>query len=457
MAKTTTTFVCQECGANFTKWSGKCFDCGAWNSISEFKVAKPTKGDRSAKGLGAGELNAGDLAAKSLSEFDENGVGKGTRYSSGFSEADRVLGSGFLPGSLLLVGGEPGIGKSTLLLQFLGALSAAGEDCLYISGEESGAQVSARARRLGITALDKLKFLSTASLETALAAVDTTAAKIVVVDSVQTLYSDAIESAAGTVSQVREITQNFLRAAKTKNIIAILVGHVTKEGTVAGPRLLEHMVDGVFYFEMAPSGGFRLLRGQKNRFGPTHEVAVFEMGSHGLRQVDNPSARFLEERAKDTAGSSVVAHLEGSRPFLTEFQSLTQKCHSGFPRRTVQGVDQNRVSVLLAVIERSLRYSFSDVDVYCKVASGARLEEPAADLPVLTSLLSAALDKPIPSNLIVMGEVGLGGEVRGVPGVGARLMEARSVGIDRAIVPASNLKEAKEVAGIRLESISNIR
>jgi DNA repair protein RadA/Sms len=454
MAKAETSFVCQECGASSSKWSGKCFECGAWNSIVEFKVSAKEK--RSSGGrLGPAALAASGEKAAPLHRWSEKKEST-ERLRTGFSEVDRVLGGGFLPGSLLLFGGEPGIGKSTLLLQVLGALSSATR-CLYVSGEESGPQVAHRAARLGFSKSDELLFVSTADLSTVLTTIEETKPPVVVLDSVQTVSSAALESAAGTVSQVREVTQALLNVAKSSGAIVLLVGHVTKEGTVAGPRLLEHMVDGVFYFELSSSGGYRLLRGQKNRFGPTHEVAVFEMGSKGMMQVDNPSARFLAERADGVPGSAVVAHLEGSRPFLTEFQSLTQRCYHGFPRRTVQGIDQNRVSVLMAVLERSLKVSFAELDVYCKVASGARLEEPAADLPVLASLLSAALGKALPQDLILTGEVGLGGEVRSVAGLGARLSEAKSVGIRRAIIPEANRREADEIRGIDVFPIRDVR
>ena len=375
---------------------------------------------------------------------------------SGFGEVDRVLGGGFVTGSILLFGGEPGIGKSTLLLQIIGSLTARGKTCLYLSGEESASQVEARARRVGIELNDHLVFLATSSLEEAVAAVEKVKPYLVVVDSVQTLSTHTLESSAGTVSQVREITQSFLNLAKGTGVVTLLVGHVTKEGQIAGPRLLEHMVDGVFYFELAASGGYRLLRGQKNRFGATHELAVLEMSSVGMIEVPNPSVRFLAERSSGLAGSAVVAHLEGSRPFLTEVQALTQRCYQGYPRRTVQGVDQNRISVLLAIIEKRLGVTMSDHDIYCKVASGARIEEPAADLPLLFALVSAQTGRAIPGDMILMGEVGLGGEIRSINGLGARLNEAKSVGLTRAVIPASCERDAREVKGVKLAAVKNI-
>ena len=327
---------------------------------------------------------------------------------------------------------------------------------MYVSGEESAAQVAARAKRMDIKSDDHLHFLPTTDLDEALKGFEKLKPQVAVVDSIQTLSSADFDSVAGTVSQVRAATHALMELAKTTGTIVLLVGHVTKEGTVAGPKLLEHMVDGVFYFELATSSGYRLVRGQKNRFGGTHEVAVFEMSPKGLLQIDNPSARFLAERAKGMVGSSVVAQLAGTRPFLTEFQAIVQRCFQGYPRRTVQGVDQNRIAVLLAVAEKCLGVIFSDQDVYCKVASGDRIEEPGADLALLMALVSSLVEKPIPADLILIGEVGLGGEVRSVPALAARLSEAKSVGITRAIVPSWHLKEAAEVKGVEVIGVKTL-
>lgn len=451
MAKNNTHFVCQACGATFSKWQGKCFECGAWSSLVEEKVVSVAPSKRSANTQTTGPQPLFELEKK-LSEDQFR------RIPSGFKEIDRVLGGGFVPGSLLLFGGEPGIGKSTLLLQILGELGKTGTKALYVSGEESGPQVATRAKRLKVPESANLHFLATTQISEAIAAINELKPQIVVADSVQTLESAEIDSSAGTVSQVREVTQQFMDLSKSTGTVVLLVGHVTKEGAIAGPRLLEHMVDGVFYFEMAASGGYRLLRGNKNRFGATHELAVLEMGSYGLRQVENPSARFLAERAAEMSGSAVIAHLEGSRPFLTEFQAIVQRCYQGYPRRTVQGIDNNRVAVLLAVIEKCLKLNVSDKDVYCKVASGARIDEPAADLPILMGLVSALLDVPLPKDVVVVGEVGLGGELRSVNGVVARLMESRAVGFKRAFVPKGNLRECSELPkDIQVTGIANIK
>jgi DNA repair protein RadA/Sms len=455
MAKAHTVYVCQVCASQQPKWQGRCPECGNWNSLVEERLEKPAKGIKS--GSNSSARPSSNFGVSYPLHEEINRIPKAqVRVPSGFTEGDRVLGGGFVPGSLQLFGGEPGIGKSTLLLQVMGHMASQGVSCLYVSGEESGPQVAARAKRLGVKESENLRFIATSDLDEAKAALDELKPQAVVIDSVQTLASPSLDSAAGTVSQVREVAQSFMHYAKGKGIIVLLVGHVTKEGVVAGPRLLEHMVDGVFYFEMSSSGSYRLLRGQKNRFGATHELAVFEMGSHGLVQVENPSQRFLLERAKDSAGSAVVAHMEGSRPLMTEVQALTQKCHHGFPRRTVQGVDQNRVSVLLAVLERSLNFSLADQDVYCKVANGARIEEPASDLALAFALLSSALNRPLASDLIFIGEVGLGGELRSVPAIGARLSEAKGVGIKRAVIPKWNAQEAREVKGIELLPCANL-
>lgn len=452
MAKAQTVFVCTQCGASSARWEGKCRECGQWNTLVEEKITKAASNKPSAAVASSNRNNVAQPLHKSVGDIQHS-----ARLTSGFPEIDRVLGGGFVPGSILLFGGEPGIGKSTLLLQIIGKVSAAGGKCLYVSGEESAAQVASRASRLGVKETDDLNFLATASVEDAVQAVNDIRPHLLVVDSVQTLSTSTIESSAGTVSQVRELTQTFLNISKGSGVITLLVGHVTKEGQIAGPRLLEHMVDGVFYFELAANGGYRLVRGQKNRFGPTHELAVLEMSSQGLLEVQNPSARFLEERSVGMAGSAVVAHLEGSRPFLTEVQALTQKCYAGYPRRTVQGVDQNRISVLLAIIEKRLGISVSDQDVYCKVASGARIEEPAADLPMLFALVSAVSGRPLPPDMILIGEVGLGGEIRSVPGIAARLNEAKAVGLTRAIIPHASAKDAKEAKGVKVITVKNVQ
>jgi DNA repair protein RadA/Sms len=457
MAKSSTIFVCQSCGAKSAKWQGRCSECSEWNTLVEGiehrEKKKSGTGSKSARITGPGGSNIPEILHLAL---DKGGLRDAPRLGSGFSEVDRVLGGGFLKGSILLFGGEPGIGKSTLMLQVLSTIARGGTQSLYVSGEESGYQVASRAKRLGLEPSDQLKFLSTSSLDEVLLQLETLRPTFVVADSVQTLASENLESAAGTVSQVREVTHRLLEYAKSSDAVVMLIGHVTKEGTVAGPRLLEHMVDGVFYFESSSAGAYRLLRGQKNRFGATNELAVMEMLGSGLRQIENPSERFLMERAKDSPGSAIVAHLEGSRSFLTEVQALTQRSYQGYPRRTVQGIDANRVSVLLAVIERALGVSFAEHDVYCKVANGARIDEPAADLALVFSLLSAAKREALPPDILFVGEVGLGGELRSVPAITARLKEAKTVGVRTAVIPRWNAQEAREIKDMKVIPVASL-
>lgn len=448
MSKSISIFTCQNCGAQSNKWQGKCFDCGAWNSFVEENVEATSINKAKKK-------QSGDSKAKLLDEYLNENLDGSKRFSCGFKEVDRVLGGGFVEGSLLLFGGSPGIGKSTLLLQIISQV-AKNKKAVYISGEESGHQVANRAERLGIKNLEKLYFQSTTNLDEALSSVQTAQAEFVVVDSVQTLFSPELQSSAGTVSQVRQVTQAFMDFAKQKNVTVALVGHVTKEGNIAGPKLLEHMVDGVFFFDLAASGSYRLLKSHKNRFGPTNELAVLEMQSTGMKEVSNPSQRFLEERNVDCPGSAVVAQLEGSQTFLTEIQSLTQSCHQGFPRRTMQGVDQNRVSVLLAVLEKTLGLNFTQEDVYCKVASGAKITEAGSDLAIAMSLVSALLNKKLPADVLFLGEIGLGGELRSVSALGARLSEAKTVGIKKAYVPKWNAEELSKDQSIEVIPVSTI-
>jgi DNA repair protein RadA/Sms len=453
-SRNTTVFVCQNCGSQSPKWTGQCRECQGWNTYVEENSQTLKKLNEAQL---QGEMLAGSHEAVDLfSESPDSSLNK-ERIPTGFSEVNRVLGGGIVSGSLNLFGGEPGIGKSTLLLQIAGNLGSIGKRVLYVSGEESLSQVSSRAKRLGLKSDLNFKFLSTTDLELALDSVQKNQPHFVVVDSVQTLSTKVVESSPGTISQIRAVTLEFMKIAKVKGITVFLVGHVTKEGTVAGPKLLEHMVDGVFYFESSSNSGFRMLRGQKNRFGSTNEVAVFEMTPMGLSQVDNPSERFLAERSSDMPGSSVIAQLEGTRPIMTEFQSLCQKCYVGYPKRTVQGIDGNRVSVLLAVVEKVLGQSFSDQEVYCKVASGHRVSEPASDLAVLMSLVSALEYRPLPRDILYLGEVGLGGELRSFSGVQSRLNEAKSVGISKVILPKWLEKEAAEVKGIEVLPASTVR
>lgn len=446
MAKSKTHFICQECGADSPQWSGKCFECGAWNSLAEFKEAK-TKGSA----IKGPPLSLSSVEAKSLNQFV--GEAQQNRISSGFPEVDRILGGGFLMNSILLLGGIPGIGKSTLLLQIAGKLSSS-KKTLVISGEESGLQVADRAKRLGLS-LENIQFLSTNDLDLALQQLHSEKPEFVIVDSVQTLASNSLESSAGTVSQIREVTQKLMEFAKSTSSIVVLVGHVTKEGTLAGPKLLEHMVDAVFYFENLNEGALRILRTQKNRFGSANESAVFEMNEEGLVEVLNPSAQFLSERQSDASGTSVAALVDGTRCFLVEVQALVQKCFHGFPRRTFQGIDQNRVALLMAVLEK-YGIDFSNYDVYVKVAAGARIDEAAADLAVAAALASARLDKALPKDLLLVGELSLTGGVRSAQHVDLRIQEASRMGFKQFII-SEQARYSVATDKIKIKRVKNVQ
>lgn len=431
MAKRTTQFVCQECGAVSAKWAGKCDVCGAWNSIVE--EALPSKESPTATmGQGGRSIEFSDLKGASEILF---------RMKSTIGELDRVSGGGLVPGSVILVGGDPGIGKSTLLLQAVAKLSAgvnkqgSPTKCVYISGEESVDQVRLRARRLGLddAAVD---LASSINMRDIVATLDTAdSPDIVVIDSIQTMYIDSLDSAPGTVSQVRAAGHELIRLAKRKGFVLFLVGHVTKEGTLAGPRVLEHMVDTVLYFEGDRGHHFRILRSVKNRFGATDEIGVFEMTELGLTEVPNPSALFLAERRGNIAGSCVFAGIEGSRPMLVEIQALVAPMGGSSPRRAVVGWDSNRLNMLLAVLEARCGIILSNKDIFLNVAGGLKITEPAADMAVATAGISSLAGKPVPADMVVFGEIGLSGESRAVAQPDLRLKEAEKLGFERAMIP----------------------
>ena len=451
MAKTVTRYVCQSCGTVHRRWTGKCDGCGAWNSIvEEVEAAAPG-------GIGAGARAKGrklDLASLS-------GASDGPpRRTSGIAEFDRVLGGGLVPGSAVLIGGDPGIGKSTLLLAV--AAQAATECAVYVSGEEAIDQIRMRATRLGVA--DAPVELATAtSVRDIAASMDAAdGPDLVVIDSIQTMYVDALEAAPGTVSQVRASAQELIRAAKKRGTVLLLVGHVTKEGAIAGPRVLEHMVDTVLYFEGERSHQFRILRGVKNRFGPTDEIGVFEMTDRGLAQVPNPSALFLGEREESGArasGAAVLASMEGSRPLLVEIQALVAPATFATPRRAVIGWDAARLHMVLAVLEARCGLALAGRDVYLNVAGGLRVAEPAADLAVAAALVSSLTDCPVPDRAVVFGEIGLSGEIRAVSQMDNRLKEAAKLGFERAIVPKGQARAGKGNSirgGLRQKSIGHL-
>jgi DNA repair protein RadA/Sms len=425
LAKDRTRFVCQACGAAAPKWQGRCDACGEWNTLVE-EVAEARGPGPAAKAAGGRRLEFVGLEGKSAPP---------ARMLTGIAELDRVLGGGFVPGSAVLVGGDPGIGKSTIMLQAAARIAAAGRRALYVSGEEAVEQVRLRAARLGL-AKAPLGLAAATSLRDIAAGLESEPeAAVVIMDSIQTVWLDALDSAPGTVSQVRACAAELIRLAKTRGFALVLVGHVTKEGTLAGPRVLEHMVDATLHFEGDRGHQFRILRAVKNRFGATDEIGVFEMTEQGLVEVANPSALFLAERRGNVSGSAVFAGIEGTRPVLVEVQCLLSPSAGGQPRRQVVGWDSGRLSMLLAVLEARCAMGLGMNDVYLNVAGGLRISEPAADLAVAAALMSAATDRPTDPGMVYFGEVGLSGEVRQVAQAEARLREAKKLGFEAATLP----------------------
>lgn len=433
MAKALTEYICQQCGSAHPKWSGKCLDCGAWNSLAEERHESVPKGVKGANK--APSIEFVSLDGPNQEQF---------RKKTNISELDRVAGGGFVPGSVILVGGDPGIGKSTLLLQAIANL-AKNYKCAYISGEEGIDQVRLRAKRLQV-ANQPVNLATETNIKSILKSLeDKNPPEIVVIDSIQTMYLDDLDSAPGSVAQVRTCAQELIRTAKKKNIVMVLVGHVTKEGAIAGPRVLEHMVDTVLYFEGDRGHQFRILRSVKNRFGPTDEIGVFEMTQLGLQEVSNPSAIFLENRHEDINGSAVFAGIEGTRPVLVEIQSLVSPSPFATPRRTVIGWDSGRLAMIIAVLESRCGMSFVGKDVYLNIAGGLRISEPAADLAVAAALLSSLTDQPIPAEAVFYGEIGLSGEIRSVSQPSLRLKEAEKLGFTQAYIPKLSAKETKSM------------
>ncbi len=446
MSKLKTVFACQACGFESSKWLGRCPDCGEWNSFVEERqeVAAPGKGRPSAASLGP--------AARPL-PYDLVDGAEAARSPSGIGEFDRVLGGGIVPGSMVLIGGEPGIGKSTLLLQVAHLLARHGGPVLYVSGEESERQIKLRGERLGIEG-GALFLLGETSLERILEHVDELKPKALVVDSVQTVYSEKFPSAPGSISQVREVATQLLFIAKGRGVTTFLIGHVTKDGSLAGPKSLEHIVDTVLYFEGEKHLHHRIVRAVKNRFGAVSEMGVFEMTGAGLVPVPNPSALFLAERREGSAGSAVVATLEGSRPMLVEIQALVSPSSFGTPRRMSLGIDPNRTSLLLAVLEKRVGLELLSDDVFVSIAGGLEVPEPAADLGVAAALASSFRNRPVAPGTVMFGEVGLAGEVRGVGQAGLRVREAQQMGFTRCLLPARNVP--KDAAGIELVGIESL-
>ncbi len=450
MAKAKTAYVCTECGSEHNKWQGQCAECGVWNTLSEI-VVEPVKTaaatQRRSGYAGAGDAPKVTRLASIVGEAEQ-------RSATGIGELDRVLGGGLVSGSVVLIGGDPGIGKSTLLLQMLGAIGQRMRG-LYVTGEESLAQVAARGQRLGIV-LDGLEALAETSIERILAEAVTSKPEVLIIDSIQTIWTELLTAAPGSVSQVRESAARLVRFAKESGTSVFLVGHVTKEGGIAGPRVLEHMVDAVLYFEGESGSRFRILRAFKNRFGAVNELGVFAMSEKGLKEVPNPSAIFLSAHAQPTPGSAVMVTREGTRPLLVEVQALVDASALPNPRRVALGLEQNRLAMLLAVLHRHGGAAVYDQDVFVNVVGGIRVQETAADLPVLLAVLSSFRDRALPDKLVAFGEVGLSGEIRPVPNGDERLREAATHGFRVAIVPKANAPKKTQMGDLRIIGVDRL-
>ena len=445
MAKAKTVFFCSECGHESSKWLGQCPACKSWNTFVEENQSVTKKGGAKPRRASASPMNMSEVSIKSEE-----------RIPTGIGELDRVLGGGIVTGSLSLVGGDPGIGKSTLLLQVCRNLVNAKRKVLYVSGEESAHQIKMRAERIGAFEDELLLFCETI-LEEILEGIRKVRPEFVVIDSIQTMFSEELTAAAGSVSQVREVTAQMMRIAKEENIAVFIVGHVTKEGVVAGPRTLEHMVDTVLYFEGEREAAYRILRGVKNRFGSTNEIGVFEMCADGLTEVENPSKMMLNGRPVDASGSVVVCSLEGTRPILIEIQALISPTSFQMPRRTAVGIDYNRVNLLMAVLEKRVGLQLGGCDAYVNLAGGMRLVEPAIDLGIILAIASSYKNIPLPEDTIIFGEVGLVGEVRRVSQGDQRIKEAEKLGFKTCILPKANVDSLKIRTNMRLLGVANVR
>ncbi len=450
--KTRTEFVCNECGGTTAKWQGQCPHCKAWNTLQEFKVAQ---GAAARYGAGSPRSAGGFVdTTGSLQDLSDVAIEEIPRTVTGLGEFDRGMGGGLVKGCVALIGGDPGIGKSTLLLQVMNRLVAQGLNALYVSGEESASQVALRAQRLGITPKG-MQLMSEIELERIEDAISERKPQFVVIDSIQTLFSSALDSAPGSVTQVRECSARLTRLAKASGTSLIFVGHVTKDGALAGPRVLEHIVDTVLYFEGDTHSNFRLIRAFKNRFGAVNELGVFAMTDRGLKGISNPSAIFLSEHRDDVSGSAVLVTQEGTRPLLVEIQALVDETHSPAPRRLSVGLDNQRMAMLLAVLHRHARLSCFDKDVFVNAVGGVKIAEPASDLAVLLAVVSSMTDRPLPSGTVVFGEVGLAGEIRPAPRGQERLKEAAKLGFGFAIIPRANAPKTP-IEGLEVVAVDRL-
>ena len=445
MAKNKNFYQCQSCGHASPKWLGKCPDCGSWNSFVEEQPAPVGRNSSSVQAFGKSEA----VTLGSVEAISEN------RTPTGIKEFDRVLGGGVVPGSVILVGGDPGIGKSTLLLQAFSGLSKKSGKLLYVSGEESPQQIKMRADRLSVDS-DSIVLLPETSLEGILDSAVRMSPEAMVIDSIQTVFTQEMLSAPGSVGQVRECAAKLMLYAKRSNTPVFIVGHVTKEGTIAGPRVLEHIVDTVLYFEGDRGHSYRILRTIKNRFGSTNEIGIFEMSDSGLKEVDNPSELFLSERPHNVSGSTVVASLEGTRPLMVEIQALVSRTNFGMPRRTSIGVDFNRVNLLVAVLEKRAGLHLGGMDIFVNIVGGLKILEPAVDLGIITTIASSAKEKAIAPKTFVFGEIGLSGEIRAVAQAEARLKEAAKIGFRTAVIPAGNADKIRNKEGLTIMGVRDV-
>lgn len=446
--KSKTSYICSECGYKSPKWLGKCPSCGSWNTMDETLITSEKKPSATRA------MSAAGGSVRTPKRIGDVKIDFETRYKTGLCELDRVLGGGIVQGSLILVGGDPGIGKSTLLLQICQTIGSE-KKILYVSGEESEGQIKLRAERLGVTS-ENLYLVSETDVETVIECINTVKPEVVIIDSIQTMNRQDIASASGSVPQVREATNAFMHIAKSQGISMFIVGHVTKEGAIAGPRVLEHMVDCVLYFEGDKQLSFRILRAVKNRFGSTNEIGVFEMCNSGLREVENPSMMLLEGRNTDISGNAVVCTMEGSRGVMAEIQALVTPTGFGNPRRMTNGIDLNRVILLIAVLEKRARMNLSNSDVYVNVAGGLRIDETAVDLGICAAIATSQADISLPPDMIFLGEVGLGGELRGVSQLEKRMSEAAKLGFKSAIVPKQSLRGVKTPDGFAAYGIRTV-
>ena len=447
MAKTKTAFVCSDCGADYAKWQGQCSACNAWNTLAQFNPGT-AEGGRAGRRQGYAGARS---EVTQLADIDHTEL---PRFASGISELDRVLGGGLVPGSVVLIGGNPGAGKSTLLLQVMCLLARQGRQALYVTGEESPRQIGMRARRLQLPR-ENLNLLAETGVEQILQAASRHAAELLVVDSIQVMYSAELPSAPGSVTQVRECAAYLIQYAKQANTVLFLVGHVTKEGNLAGPKVLEHMIDCFIMLEGGNESRYRILRAHKNRFGAINELGVFAMTETGLKEVRNPSAIFLARAEEEAPGSLVVALWEGTRPLLVEIQALVDASQLGNPRRVAVGLEHNRLAMLLAVLHRHGGLFMADQDVFVNVVGGVKVTETSADLALLLAVVSSFRDRPLPKNLVVFGEIGLAGEIRPVPGGQERLREAAKHGFRHAIAPKANAPRGS-IAGLKVHAVSNV-